>query len=79
MRVRSLVEGRNDADRAPSGEERHPERRTGTDLAGDVLLDLRIVENRIDACAAGGTEDTSSFRFEDIGLEPEQGPRLRLH
>ena len=60
------------ADRAPAGDERHPEPGAGAEAAHDLVVDLGIVEDRIDPLAAAALDHPSALRCGEGHRLPDQ-------
>ena len=60
-RVPELVVRDHDADRAAAHEQRYVEGRADAEAAGDVLVDFRVVEHRVDPLAAGAPSTRPAF------------------
>src|SRR5688500_11691464 len=73
-----LVEGRNDADRSLVKHERDIERRHAADSAGDDLIDLRILQDRVDALALPARKDPSELRFGGDAIADQVGATLAV-
>ncbi len=69
--VALLVVRRDDSDRAALDDERHVERRGDAEVAGDRLVDLRVVEDGVDALAPPALEDAPDLRAVQLELRPD--------
>ena len=65
-----LVVRDHDADRPSAHDQRHVQRRVDAEPTGRLLVDLRIVEQRVDPLAAAALEHASRLRAAECELHP---------
>ena len=67
-RLALLVVRDHHADRPPAGDERHEQSRANTEPPRRLLVDLGVVQHRVDALAAAALQDASRLRARELEL-----------